>query len=358
MGYFDDTPRVSTAFTYRGIDAAVLENDHIRVLVLPGKGGDILEFRDKRTDVDVLWHADHGWQPPNQRTLPGGTDTTWLDQYPGGWQVNLPIAGDGMSFDGGEYGLHGESALLPWNAQITRDDEAAITLSLDVELVRYPFHVERDLTVRADAPALEISESITNRGGIAREFVWQQHIALGEPLLSPAARLDVPASRGITETTGAPFENGRLADEESFDWPYAPTRDGATTDLREIPPSSAELHDQAYATDLEAGWFALTNPEVNLGFAVTFPQDLFECLWYWQPLGGFEQAPYHGRNYNVGIEPTTAYPLGGLPDKQRANGTMKSLAPGETVTASFTAQTYGGVERVNDVSPETGIDGD
>lgn len=46
-------------FAYRGIGTVFLENEHLRIMVLPGKGGDILEFRDKRADVDVLWHADH-----------------------------------------------------------------------------------------------------------------------------------------------------------------------------------------------------------------------------------------------------------------------------------------------------------
>jgi hypothetical protein len=241
---------------------------------------------------------------------------------------------------------------------VTRDGDDAVTLSLDVDLVRYPFHVERELTLRAGEATLEINESVTNEGGVEREYVWQQHIALGRPLLGPGARLDVPARRGVTETADAPFQNGRLADTETFDWPHAPTRDGGTADLREIPPASDALHDQAYAVDLEDGWYALTNPDLDLGFAVTFPEDLFECVWYWQPLGGFEEAPYHARNYNVGVEPTTAYPLGGLPDAQRENGTMKSLEPGETVSASFTARTYGGVERVAGVSPEAGVEGE
>lgn len=357
MGYFDPAPRISTDFTYRGIDAAVLENDHLRVLVLPGKGGDVLEFRDKRTDVDVLWHADHAWQPPGQRALPGGSETAWLDQYPGGWQVNLPIAGTGMEIDGGAYGLHGESALLPWDAHVSRDDGSAVTLSLAVDLVRYPFHVERDLTLRAGEPTLEVSEAVTNEGGVELEYVWQQHVALGRPLLGPAARLDVPARRGVTEAATEAYKNGRLADEEAFDWPHAPTRDGGTADLREIPPADAALHDQAYVTDLDAGWYALTNPEIDLGFALTFPLEPFECLWYWQALGGFHEAPYHNRNYNVGLEPTTAYPVSDLPDAQRANGTMKRLSPGETVTASFTAQTYGGLEAVESVSAEGGVQG-
>jgi galactose mutarotase-like enzyme len=345
-------PNISTAFTYRGIDAAFVENDHLRILVLPGKGGDILEFRDKRTDVDVLWHADHNWVPPTERYVPAETSSTWLDHYPGGWQVNLPIAGTGMEIAGNAYGLHGESALLPWEASVTENTDDAVELTLTTELVRYPFALERVLRLPAGEPVLEVRESVTNVGGVELEYVWQQHVALGRPLLGPAARLDVPAETGVTEEVTPAFETGRLASERPFEWPHAPTRDGGTTDLRDVPPEEAAIHDQCYATDLEDGWYALTNPELDLGFAFTFPTDPFECVWYWQPLGGFEESPYWGRTYNVGLEPTTAYPVGGLPDAQRANDTMKMLAPGETVDARFTARTYGDADAVADVSPD------
>lgn len=247
-------PSASTEYAYRGVDAAFLENDHLRVMVLPGKGGDVLEFRDNRTDVDVLWHADHNWEPPGERYVPSVGRTTWLDHYPGGWQVNLPVAGDGTENPGSEYGLHGESALLPWDATVTRDDDEAVTLRLTTELVRYPFTLEREIRLPAGEPRLAVDERVTNEGGVELEYAWQQHLTLGRPVLGPSARLDLPASRGVTETAAEPFQHGRLADEESFDWPEAPTRDGGTVDLRAVPPEERGYHDQCYATDLEAGW--------------------------------------------------------------------------------------------------------
>jgi hypothetical protein len=350
-------PRISTDYTYRGIDAALLESEHLRLFVLPGKGGDILEFRDKRTDTDVLWHARHNWQPPADRYVPSEAPTTWLDHYPGGWQVNLPVGGFGWEIEGNAYGLHGESALLPWEATVTQDDVSGVALGLVVELVRYPFRYERELRLPADEPALHIEESVTNLGGVELGYIWQQHVALGPPLLGPAARLDLPAATGVVEPESSTFENGRLAYGETFEWPMAPTRDGGIADLREIPPPDAGLHDQCYATDLDAGWYALTNPDLGLGFGLTFPPDPFESVWYWQPFGGFHESPYFSRNYNVGLEPSTAYPGGDIPDAQRANGTMKTLAPNETVSASMTAVTYHDVEAVQAIAPDGTVSG-
>ena len=350
-------PRVSTSFTYRGIEAAFLENSRLRILVLPGKGGDVLEFRDKETDVDVLYHAEHNWQPPVDRPVPAADPTAWHDTYPGGWQVNLPLAGYADGFAGTPYGLHGESALLPWEATVVRDDDEAVSLRLSTELVRYPFSVERTLTLPAGESRLEVEEAVTNEGGVELEYVWQQHLALGRPLVGPEARLDVPAETGVVDDYGADHENNRLAGGERFEWPDAPGSDG-DVDLREFPPVDATIHDVAYATDLRDGWYAVTNPDLDLGFGFTFPTDPFECLWYWQPFGGYAESPYFNRNYNVGLEPTTAYPSADLPDAQRENGTMKALAPGETVEASFTAVTYHGLESVSAVTPDGAVRGD
>lgn len=345
-------PRVETAFSYRGIDAAFLENEILRVMVLPGKGGDILELRDKRRDVDVLWQTPHRWTPPDQRHVPSVSRTTWNDHYPGGWQVNLPVAGTGWEIDGNAYGLHGESALLPWDAEVRRDDGAAVTLGLSTELTRYPFAVDRELTLHASDPRLRIDESVTNRGERPLEYIWQQHITLGQPLLGPEARLDLPACTGVNPPYGDSFPNARLAEDVAFDWPYAPGQDGEPVDLREIPPPGATIHDQSFMTDMPAGWYALTNPDVDLGFALRFPVDPFESLWYWQPFGGYHESPFFNRNYNVGLEPTTAYPGHDIPDAQRENGTMNTLDPGETVSAEFVARTYTGVDAVTGVGPE------
>lgn len=43
-----------TDLSFWGLDCMILENEHLQIVVLDGKGGDILSFQDKRTDVGVL----------------------------------------------------------------------------------------------------------------------------------------------------------------------------------------------------------------------------------------------------------------------------------------------------------------
>jgi hypothetical protein len=330
-------PRAMDDFEYRGIDTVFLENEHLRVMVLPGKGGDVLEFRDKRTDVDVLWHAEHNWQPPSERPIPSVDPTMFHDHYPGGWQVNLPVAGYTEGFYDVPYGLHGESALLPFEYEV-REGAATVELELRAELVRYPFEVTRALRLPADESHLAIEESVTNHGTEPLPYIWQHHLALGTPLLGPDAELDIPAVTGVVHDYGDDHRNARLSGGETFAWPIAPSPDG-DIDLSAVPPEDGTIHDVAYATELEDGRFAMANDSLDLRFEFAFPAELFETVWYWQAFGGDVTTPYFGRNYNAGLEPTTAYPSDTIPAAQEANDTMKTLDAGETVTANHTAST-------------------
>lgn len=331
------TVRIDDSFTYRRIDAVFMENTNVRLLVLPGKGGDILEFRDKRTDINVLWEADHDWRVPGDGEIPVLDPNAAHDFYPGGWQLHLPLAGNTSDFDGTPYSLHGESALIPWEATISRDDGEAATLRLETDLVRYPLHVERELTLHAGGSTIEVTEWITNKSDVELPFVWQQHIALGSPLIGPDATLDIPANSGRTEDYGPDHRNNRLAGDELFEWPMAPGRDGSTIDLRELPPRDSTIDDLAYATDLREGRYSVVNEAINLRFTFKFPTDPFESVWYWQPLGGASYYPFWSRNYNVGLEPTTAYPASRVPEAQRKNGSLNTLGAHETQSASFAA---------------------
>jgi len=47
--------RVSDAVQYCGLQTIILENELVRIVILPEKGGEIFEFRYKKFDVDPLF---------------------------------------------------------------------------------------------------------------------------------------------------------------------------------------------------------------------------------------------------------------------------------------------------------------
>lgn len=309
-----------------------MENEHLRVEILAGKGGDVTEIRDKRTDVNVLFEAPHEWYGLDQAGV-GVSDGEFdfLDHYPGGWQDVLPVAGGPSTAGGAPLAQHGETPIVPWDATVT-DEGDRVAAELSVDLSRYPFRVERELSLSANEPELRLEERVTNEGEVAVDYSWLQHIALGEPLVGPEATLEADCERVIVDPDHDPGTR-RLPKGETFDWPGNALDDDV--DLRTFPSKAERVHDIAALADFSDGSYTVANPSIDLSVTVDFDADLYEYVWYWGAFGGFEAAPFFGRNYNVGLEPATSRPVAGL-ERAKENGTANRLAADESVETTLT----------------------
>lgn len=329
---------VSDEYHRRGIETVFLENNLLRVEVLAGKGSDITALVDKRTGTNVLFEAPHEWRAPGDGQIGGSDDEfVFLDHYPGGWQTVLPAAGGPTRAAGASLALHGESSLVPWETQILADTADHVAVRFTTTLTRYPFTIVREISLTAGRAALEVTETVTNDGEVPVAYSWLQHIALGEPLVAPEAQLSVPCETILVDPDQT-ANTARLPPGEEFEWPICETDDGPV-DLRTFPPKTERVHDLVALTDLAAGRYTVSNPEIDLGVTVRFPESLYEYLWYWQPFGGFESAPFFGRNYNVGLEPCTSIPNAGL-SAAVENDTAETLGPGETRESTVTVETH------------------
>jgi len=208
---------------------------------------------------------------------------------------------------------------------VEADSDDRVAAEFSVSLTRYPLDVVRRVSLDAGSSRLRVDETVTNRGDIPVQYSWLQHIALSETLIGPDARLDVPCETIRTDPEQPP--TAQLPADASFEWPTCDLSED-TIDLREFPTKDQRLHDLATLTDIQAGRYTVSNPELDLGVTVRFPEDLFEYVWYWRALGGFEDAPFFGRNYKVGLEPCTSIPNAGI-ETTIENETANELSPGE-----------------------------
>lgn len=335
-----ERPSITDEYERRGIETIIMENEHLRVEVLAGKGGDVTELRDKHTDVNVLFETPHEWYGLDKGGIGvSDGDLDFLDHYPGGWQDVLPAAGSAATVADAPFAQHGETPIVPWDARIIEDSDERVTVELSVDLSRYPLAVERTLSVAADDPTLRVAERVTNRGEVDVDYSWLQHIALGRPLIGPDARLDADCRRVLVDPDHDP-ETRRLPKGVEFEWPVCLT-DDAEYDLSTFPDLDAAIHDIAALTDFEDGRYTVSNPELDLSATVRFDENLYEYVWYWGAFGGFEAAPFFGRNYNVGLEPSTSRPVAGL-ERQIDNGTANRLSAGESVETELSVEIGGG----------------
>jgi galactose mutarotase-like enzyme len=321
--------------TIAGWEAVALENGRLRVAVLPAKGADVVELVDLESGIDLLFKAPWGLLPPGSPPREGSGDIEFVWNYEGGWQELFPNVNDASSFDGVAVPFHGEAALLPWEAEVVRDDGDEVALRLSVRLRLLPFRLERVLRLRAGARELEVEGTVSNEGPARLPFVWGHHCVVGPPFLEAGCRIDV--ARATIVTLERIWEDtARLEPGRRSAWPDAPLRSGGTVDLSQVPGPEAGSHDDVYLGDLADGSIAVTNPRLALTFRLRWDPSVFRWIILWQPYGG-AVAPDLAGSYALGVEPwTSRLPLADSVE----SGDARWLEPGERFSTSLVASIH------------------
>jgi len=325
---------ITDEYQFKGNRVVFMENRYLRVKILVDKGSDILEVLDKVNDLNLLYILPNNWKLPGSTYVPSITtpESSWNDYYPGGWQDVLPFGGEPTENSGAAYGLHGETSLSPWNYYISKNTLEEVELTLRLELVRYPFEITKKINLKYNESKITINETIVNLSAIDLEYIWLQHMVFGGPLLNENTKINIPAEKILTNDVSFPY--ARLPENKEFNWPNACSVGGENIDLSKIPPETEKSHDICYLTSLQEGMFEIINPELNTGVRFSFDKDLFQHIWYWMAFGGFEISPFFGRNWNLGIMPSTSISASGL-DVARNTNTVPILKGNKSVSTQF-----------------------
>lgn len=342
-----------TEVTYRGLRTLIMENEVLRITILVDKGTDIFEFLHKPTDTDFMWRSPLGVRNPTNFVATGPrSDGAFLDYYFGGWQECFPVGGYPTAYAAGEFGLHGETPLMPWTMQILMDEPECISVKFAVRTYRSPLHIEKTVTLHRHQSALHFHEIITNEGEVPFEIVWGHHPAFGAPFLDDSCVIDLAGAK-VRVVEAEPTT--RLESGEDYTWPHVRGRKGETIDLSRIPGPETGSHDLAFLHDLQAGWYSLTNQARQIGFGMYWPTDIFTSIWYWQVYNGSLTHPWYGRTYNIALEPWTA-PYHHFQEAQAHNAT-RTLQAGEMLDVRFGAVAYAGLSRVAGISTAGDVTG-
>lgn len=339
------TSKVARDKAYSNAETVVLDNSSILVKLIPEKGSDVVEILDKSKGVNLLYRSPLPFRLFGSLSPPLGTDdSAFLDYYEGGWQDVLPNPGAASSYKGARWGLHGESALLPWGFELEETGEvSAVRLSTD--LVRFPLRVDKRLSLREDEPVLRVEWEVENLGEEEVEFAWVQHIVFGRPVVGPGMRVD-------TRPTGClagDYGNSRIAPMSEFLWPRAPSREGPPIDLSLEPDGAKRFEDGVYLK-MEEPWYALRNTKLGITVGVSWDSAVFPYLWYWLN-NGVLGYPWWGRSYNLGLEPSSSPGEHGLRGYVE-RGNALHLRDGGSLKAHLSISLEHGAEPVTDVDGE------
>lgn len=328
--------KISLDWSYKGMRTLIMENRFLRIILLIDKGSDIMEILYKPLDLNLLWQSPIGWRNPLEDTLVNpAIHGSFLDYYGGGWQDIAPSAGGHpVVFKGTELGVHGESAMLPWKCVVEEDSNDKVSAYLHVDGVRYPFRIEKHITIYENESRIHFKERLMNRANQAMEFSWLQHPAFGEPFLEPGCRIELPhGSRVIViEENENPY--GRIKPGE-YEWPMVMSKSGSMIDLSKIPGRELVAEETSFITDFEEGRYAIVNEKMQLEFRMVWEKNVFKYLWFWQNYNR-PDYPWYGEAWNIALEPCTSYPAG-LPEQVK-NGTALKLVGKGYVETEFTAE--------------------
>ena len=165
------TVRFSSDWTYRGLQALILENNQLRVTILPELGGKIWSIVAKSRDREMLWHNPR----VEPRVAPYGS--TYDNWFCGGWDEVFPNDFP-VTIDGEAYPDHGEVWVLPADWQIVRESDDEIAIRLTNRGVAIPTTFVKTVSLHRDSTDLIVGYEIANDGSNPLDVHWKMHPAL------------------------------------------------------------------------------------------------------------------------------------------------------------------------------------
>lgn len=319
----------STGSAVHGLDAIQLENQFLRLVLLPQAGARIWQITYKPLDADLLWH--NPAVPPARHPLGAAYDDVWS----GGWDELFPND-ESAILDGMNLPDHGELWTGNWQAEpFQQADCAGVRFTFTTPVSR--FLAEKTVLLHAGASTVEIRYRLTNQGDRPFPFLQKLHPAFA---VSPDHRIDFPPMTVLRE----PEFPGTLGEAPlSFPWPHA-NLGNRTLDLRPVPDASSGAVHFFYGAEMAGGWCGLTNRATRLACALRFDPAVFTSCWLFATHGGWK-----GLNVAV-LEPATGYPFSihSLIEQGRA----RWLAPGETLETTVLFSAQQGLTSIGGVLPD------
>ena len=327
---------ISDEWTYKGMRVIWMENELLRIGILPDRGADIFEFRYKPADMNLLLSMPDRLRNINTDfSQMRDTQNQFEDHYYGGWQEVLPNSKP-FNYRGASLGQHGEVSLIPWEYDILERDMDNVSVRLMASPLRMPLRIEKTITLEAGSNEIKISETLINTGSTALDIMWGHHIALGLPFIEDELKITTNADSIISEPQ-MPV-NRRFTPGIETKWPFAISVDGIEIDASTFPERGNESFSElSYLGGYpEIGFYSVSNHKIGLAFEVNWDASVFKNLWMWQERNAVQDFPWWGNCYTLALEPWTA-PWSNDPNGAIERGEWLKILPGASIATSVSA---------------------
>ena len=264
------------------LDTVVLENEALRVVVIPELGGRIWELEDHARRRQWIWHRFDGL--PAAAAAGAAYDDVWA----GGWEELFPNDAPGL-FEGRELPDHGEWWSTRWTAhEITGD---RLCLSANLRVVRARCTKE----IRLAGATLVVLYRIESLEPEPFHFLFKQHLPLA---LTPQCRLMLPGGRAEPVDPGFGTLVGAGG---AFDWPHV---SGAArrVDMSRVTAVESREREFLYVRDLPEPWCGVDDPGSGATLRMRFDPGSLPYVWLFLTYGGWRDC------HTAVLEPCTNLP--------------------------------------------------
>lgn len=300
-------------------DALVLENEHLRTVILPALGGRVWTLEDRVRGRQWIWHREG---VPLRAQAPGAS---YDDVWAGGWEELFPNDAAG-TFEGRDLTDHGEWWTMAFSAASqTSGTAATVSLRAMSRIIRA--ECMKVFSLPNDDAALTVTYRIRSLEPEPFHFLFKQHLPIH---ITPACRLALPGGR--TEEVDPTFGT-IMQGAGPCPWPGTKDAKGRIVDLRLIPPASGQAREFLYVRNLPAPWCGVDDLEHSALIRMEYDGRQVPFVWLFLSYGGWRDA------YTVVLEPCTNLPK----DLKQAVrlGQSARLAPGEAFETNVTVRLGG-----------------
>ena len=282
-----------------------LENEVIRIVVVPDLGAKIVSLFDKVHSYEWL-------VPPMRPLKQTSYGADFVSQDMSGWDEMLPtiVACD---WEGAHLPDHGEVWSIPWSLESAAD---ALVLSVMGVAMSYRFSRSAALL---EPNCLELHYSLTNTGKTACPYLWTAHPQF---TADPQTRIILPPE--VTQMVNVIESDpnwGKSGDTHL--WPEAIAANGDTQRLDRVAPVETHSCRKFYVMpEQPARWVGLANERLGCQLFMEWMPDEIPYLGLWVDEGKYNAVPV------AAPEPSNGY----YDSLERAvsNHKVMILEPGET----------------------------
>jgi hypothetical protein len=287
---------------YRNRRAVQVENEYLRVTVM-AEGGHLAELLHKATGVNPLW------TPPWPSIEPSTYNRDRCPEYGSNAESKLlaGIMGHNLCLDifgspsaeeeAASMTVHGEAPVAVFRITECPDGLIAAT-----DLTGAQLRFER--RIRLEGAWVRISETVENLSPLDRPVAWTEHVTIGPPFLEKGStQLRTPAMRSkVFEGTFG--DAAYMQPGAEFDWPFVPSMDGGTSDLRVYTKAAISGGFTAHLIDprQDKAFFFAWSPATQVLLGYIWSRSDFPWLSLWEENCSRTQPPWNGRTLTRGIE--------------------------------------------------------